>query len=43
MSAEVALPRLKSEIKVVLFLFASRPFLANNFCFMEKLIDKEIL
>jgi hypothetical protein len=28
--AEVALPRLQSEIKVALFLFASRSFLAKN-------------
>jgi hypothetical protein len=27
---EVALPRLQSEIKVALFLFASHSFLANN-------------
>jgi hypothetical protein len=29
-SAEVALPRLQSEIKVALFLFASHSFLAHN-------------
>ena len=36
-SAEVALPRLQSEIKVALFLFASHSFLANNLRFMVKL------
>jgi len=30
MSAEIAIPRLQSEIKVALFLFASSSFLANN-------------
>ena len=39
-SAEVALPRLHSEIKVALFLFASHSFLANNLRFMVKLIVK---
>ena len=39
-SAEVALPRLQSEIKVF---FASHPFLANNFRLMVKLIDKAIV
>ena len=39
-SAEVALPRLQSEIKVALFLFASHSFLANNLRFMVKLIVK---
>ena len=33
-SVEIALPRLQSEIKVALFLFASRSFLANNLHFM---------
>jgi hypothetical protein len=42
-SAEVALPRLQSEIKVALFLFSSHSFLANNLHFMVKLIDKAIL
>ena len=42
-SAEVALPRLQSEIKVALFLFASHSFLANNFRFMVKLIGKTIV
>ena len=42
-SAEVALPRLQSEIKVALFLFASHPFLANYLRFMVKLIDKAIV
>ena len=42
-SAEVALPRLQSEIKVTLFLFASHSFLANNLRFMVKLIDKTIV
>ena len=36
-SAQVALPRLKSEIKVTLFLFA------NNLRFMVKLVDKVIV
>jgi hypothetical protein len=36
-SAEVALPRLQSEIKVALFIFASHSFLANNLRFMVKL------
>jgi hypothetical protein len=40
MSAKVALPRLQSEIKVALFLFASHSFLANNLRFMVKLIVK---
>ena len=39
-SAEVALPRLQSEIKVALFLFASHSFLAHNLRFMVRLIDK---
>jgi hypothetical protein len=39
-SAEVALPRLQSEFKVALFLFASHSFLANNLRFMVKLIVK---
>jgi hypothetical protein len=43
MSAEVALPRLQSEIKVALFLFASHSFLANNLRFMVKLIVKVIV
>ena len=42
-SAEIALPRLQSEIKVALFLFASISFLANNLRFMVKLIDKAIV
>ena len=42
-SAEVALPRLQSKIKVALFLFSSHSFLANNLHFMIKLIDKAIL
>jgi hypothetical protein len=42
-SAEIALPQLQSEIKVALFLFASRSFLANNLHFMIKLIDKAIV
>jgi hypothetical protein len=42
-SAEVALPRLQGEIKVALFLFASRSFLSNYLCFMVKLIDKAIV
>jgi hypothetical protein len=33
-SVEIAFPRLQSEIKVALFLFASRSFLANNLHFM---------
>jgi hypothetical protein len=40
--AEVALPRLQSEIKVAMFLFASHSFLVNNLRFMIKLIDKAI-
>jgi hypothetical protein len=36
-SVEIALPRLQSEIKVALFVFASRSFLANNLHFMVKL------
>ena len=43
MSAEVALPRLQSEIKAAMFLFGSRSFLANNLYFMVKLIDKAIV
>jgi hypothetical protein len=39
-SAKVTLLRIKSEIKVALFLFASHSFLANNFRFMVKLINK---
>ena len=42
-SAEVALPRLQSEIKVALFLFASHSFIANNLRFMVKLIVKTIV
>jgi hypothetical protein len=42
-SAEVALPRLQSEIKVALFLFASHSFLENNLRFMVKLIVKAIV
>ena len=42
-SAEVALPRLQSEIKVALFLFASHSFLANNLRFMVNLIVKTIV
>ena len=42
-SAEVALPRLQSEIKVALFLFAGHSFLANNLRFMVKLIVKTIV
>ena len=42
-SAEVTLPRLQSEIKVTLFLFASHSFLANSLRFMVKLIDKAIV
>jgi hypothetical protein len=42
-SAEVALPRLQSEIKVALFLFASHSFLANNLRFMVKLMVKTIV
>jgi hypothetical protein len=42
-SAEIALPRLQSKIKVASFLFASLPFLANNLHFMVKLIDKTIV
>ena len=38
-SAEVALPRPQSKIKVAMFLFASRSFLANNLRFMINLID----
>ena len=43
LSAEVALPRLQSEFKVALFLFASHSFLANNLRFMVKLIVKTIV
>jgi hypothetical protein len=42
-SVEVALPRLQSEIKVALFLFACHSFLANNLRFMVKLIVKRIV
>ena len=42
-SAEVSLPRLQSEIKVALFLFASHSFLANNLRFMVKPIVKTIV
>jgi hypothetical protein len=42
-SAEIALLWLQSEIKVALFLFASRSFLVNNLSFMVKLIDKAIV
>ena len=42
-SADVALPRLQSEIKVALFLFASYSFLANNLRFMVKQIVKTIV
>jgi hypothetical protein len=42
-SAEIVLPWLQSEIKVALFLFASRSFLSNNLCFMVKVIDKAIV
>jgi len=42
-SAEIALPRLQSKIKVTLFLFASRSLLANNLRFMVKVIDKAIV
>ena len=42
-SAEIALPRLQSEIKVPMFLFASHSFLANNLRFMVKLIVKTIV
>ena len=42
-SAEVALPRLQSKIKVALFLFASHSFLKNNLRFMVKLIVKTIV
>jgi hypothetical protein len=38
--AEVAFLQFQSEIKVTLFLFASRPFLSNNLRFILKLIDK---
>jgi hypothetical protein len=41
--AEVDLPRLQSEIKVAMFLFASHSFLVNNLRFMIKLIDKTIV
>jgi hypothetical protein len=41
--AEIALRRLQSEIIVALFRFASRSLLANNLCFMVKLIDKTIV
>jgi hypothetical protein len=37
--AEVALPRLQSEMKGTLFLFASRSFLANNLHFMVNRIE----
>ena len=42
---QLKLPSLDSqlEIKVALLLFASRSFLANNLCFMVKLIDKAIV
>jgi len=36
-------PSLDSKAKVALFLFASLSFLANNLCFMVKLIDKAIV
>ena len=39
-SAEVTFPRLQSEIKVALFLFASHSFLENSLRFMVKLIVK---
>ena len=42
-SAEVPLPRVQSEIKVALFIFASHSFLANNLRFMVKLIVKTIV
>jgi hypothetical protein len=42
-SAEIALPRLQSEIVVALFPFASRSFLANNLRFKVKVIDKAIV
>ena len=42
-SAEVALPRVQSEIKVALFIFASHSFLANNLRCMVKLIVKTIV
>jgi hypothetical protein len=35
--------RLKIKIKVALFLFASRSFLANNFRYMVKLIHKAVV
>jgi hypothetical protein len=38
-SVEVALPRPQSKIKVAMFHFASRSFLANNLRFMINLID----
>jgi hypothetical protein len=38
--AEVAFPRLLSEVKIALFLFESRYFLANNFYFLVKFINK---
>ena len=41
-SDEVAL-RLQSEIKVALYLFENHSFLANNFRFMIKMIDKTIV
>jgi hypothetical protein len=41
--SEVALPRLQSEIKVALFLFAGHSFIANNLRFMVKLIVKTIV
>jgi hypothetical protein len=40
---EIVLPWLQDEIKVALFLFASRSFSANNLRFMVKLIDKTIV
>ena len=42
-SAEVALPWPQSEINFTLFLFTSHSFLANNLCFMVKLIEKTML
>ena len=41
-SAEVTLPRLQSEIKVALFLFASPSFLANNLRFIDLSILKNM-
>lgn len=35
--AEVAFPQLQSKIKVVLFLFESHYFLANNLCFFGEM------